>query len=141
MRRILILTNDKNNAVTLRTLLEKYRIEFEIAIGDETGRTILTERFMNLILLDAAAIKGGTSWIFPFLESRRLRIPIIVVGAGEGALTVPPANQGDVRFLPQPLEPEAIVAAIDAVDRESRKITLERVNAAPLAPLGSFSDD
>jgi len=138
MRRILILTNDKNNAVTLRTLLEKYRIEFEIAIGEETGRTILTERFMNLILLDAAAIKGGTSWIFPFLESRRLRIPILVVGADETALTAPIANADDVRFLPQPLEPEKIVAAIDATDHERRKHTLERVN---VAPLGSFSDD
>ncbi len=112
MKRILILTNDKNNAVRMRTMLESLRLEFEIAIGEDTGRAILSERFMSLILLDASALKGGTSWIFSFLDNRRLRVPIVILGGEEKMLRERPNDPDLVRFVAPPIDQEKVERAI-----------------------------
>jgi DNA-binding NtrC family response regulator len=109
---MLILTSDKQNAVRLRTMLEKMRLEFEIAIGEDTGRAILSERFMNLILIDASALKGGTSWVFSFLERRRLQVPIIILGAEESALKERPATLETIKFLPLPVDQARVEATL-----------------------------
>ncbi len=115
MRRVLILTTDKNNAVRLRTMLEDFRIEFEIAIGEDTGRTILSGRFMNLIMIDASSLVGGTSWVFSFLKERRLKIPVLVIGADEHSLREVPPDPGLVHFLPPPVDCERLEKALEEV--------------------------
>jgi len=112
---MLLLTNDKNNAVRLRTVFEKMNIEFEIAIGEETARAILSERFMNMIVIDAAALKGGTCWVFSFLHNRRLKVPVLVLGADHTILKEPPPDPSLVRFLPPPLDPQRIQQAVEEV--------------------------
>lgn len=112
MKRMLVLTSDKQNAVRLRTMLEGLRLEFEIAIGEDTGRTILSERFMNLVLIEASALKGGTSWVFSFLQRRRLHVPVIILGADESALREKPENLGDVRFISPPIDQAKVEAAL-----------------------------
>ena len=112
MKRMLVLTSDKHNAVRLRTMLVKLRLEFEIAIGEDTGRTVLSERFMNLVLIDASALKGGTSWVFSFLQRRRLHVPIIILGADESALREKPENMDDIMFIPPPIDQAKVEAAL-----------------------------
>ncbi len=117
MIRMLLLTNEKNNAVRLRTVFEKMELEFEIAIGEETARTILSERFMNLVVMDASVLKGGTCWVFSFLHTRRLRIPVLILGADHTALKEPPPDPELVRFLPPPLDPGRIRQAVEEIAR------------------------
>ena len=113
MKRILILTSDKNQAVQFRAMMESTRQEFEIAIGEETGRAILSQRYMNLILIDAATLKSGSSWVFEFLSNRGLRVPIVVLGAEKGSVKeVPSEDLPDVTFIAPPIDQRKLVGAI-----------------------------
>lgn len=143
MRRMLVLTCDKNNAVRLRTLLEKLRLEFEIAIGEETGRTILSERFMDLILLDASAIRAGMSWVFPFLEDRRLRMPVLVLGAAEGVLREAPPHPELIRWIPPPIDQARLEEAIDEAVRWIAPPSREHVllRESPFSLTTDFGDE
>ncbi len=114
MKRILILTSDKNQAVQLRAMMESIRQEFEIAIGEETGRAILSQRFMNLIMIDAATLKSGSSWVFDFLVNRGLRVPIVVLGAEKGSVKqVPCEDLPEVAFVAPPIDQKKLVGAIN----------------------------
>jgi DNA-binding NtrC family response regulator len=115
MKRILILTSDKNQAVQLRAMLESMRQEFEIAIGEETGRAILSQRYMNLIMIDAATLKSGSSWVFDFLTNRGLRVPIVVLGAEKNAVKeVPSEDLPQVAFVAPPIDLKKLSFAISA---------------------------
>ena len=143
MRRMLIITSDKNNAVSLRTLLEKFHLEFEIAIGEETGRTILSERFMDIIVIEASTMKGGTSWVFSFLASRRLSIPVVVLGAAQNTLADLPLDPALIRWVPPPLDGDKIMAAIREVERLGPRVTWDPATMvdSSIAPLASISED
>ena len=113
MKRILILTSDKNQAVQLRGMMEAMRQEFEIAIGEETGRAILSQRYMNLIMVDASTLKSGSSWVFGFLANRGLRVPIVVLGADKTVVKeVPSDDLPQVAFVPAPLDQKKLVCAL-----------------------------
>jgi len=114
MKRILILTSDKNQAVQLRAMLETVRQEFEIAIGEETGRAILSQRYMNLIMVDASTLKSGSSWVFGFLANRGLRVPIVLLGADRSVvMDVPSEDLPQVAFVPPPLDLKKLICAMN----------------------------
>ena len=108
MKRILILTNDKNNAFQLRNAFEDLRVEFEIAIGKESAHEILSTRYMNLIIIDAATLEGGSSWVFTFLAHKGLQIPVVILGADEKIIAKMSGIHGQVYCVSLPIDQEKL---------------------------------
>ena len=78
--RILILGNSKENTYEIRNLLDNRKFELEIALGPDIGKSILTERWMNLLIIHTEAIDERCSKLFEFLSDRDIEIPILIVG-------------------------------------------------------------
>lgn len=118
MRRILILTGDKTQAVHFRALLESFRAEFEIAIGEDIARSILSQRYMNMILIDASTLKLGSSWVFNFLANRGLQVPIVILGADASAVTGDLPESTDITCVPPPID----IAKLESILKVSARI-------------------
>jgi len=108
MRRVLLVARDKQHAVRLRNLLEELELEFEIAIGEEIGKGILSERYMDAVLVDASMIRSENFWLFSFLLNRRLPIPVVILG-GEGRdIPLPEGAEEQLRIYTAPIDPQRL---------------------------------
>ena len=78
--RILILGNSKETTYELRNLLDNHRFELEIALSADVGRSILSERWMNLLIIHTELLDERSARLFEFMADRDIEIPILVVG-------------------------------------------------------------
>jgi DNA-binding response OmpR family regulator len=78
--RILIVGNTKESTYEIRNLLDNRRFELEIALSPEVGRSILSERWMNLLIIHTELLDEKSLKLFEFLADREIDIPIMIVG-------------------------------------------------------------
>jgi DNA-binding response OmpR family regulator len=78
--RILIIGNSKETTYEIRNLLDNRRFELEIALTPEVGRTILSERWMNLLIIHTELLDERSMKLFEFLADRDIEIPIMILG-------------------------------------------------------------
>jgi len=78
--RILILGNSKETTYEIRNLLDNRRFELEIALTPEVGRSILSERWMNLLIVHTEMLDEKSAKFFEFLSDRDIDIPIMILG-------------------------------------------------------------
>ena len=78
--RILIIGNSKETTYEIRNLLDNRRFELEIALSPDVGKTILTERWMNLLIIHTELLDERSAKLFEFLADRDIDIPILILG-------------------------------------------------------------
>jgi hypothetical protein len=78
--RILILGETKENSYEIRNLLDNRCYELEIALSKDIGRTILSSRLMDLLVVHTEAIDDEIPDFFEFLSDRGISIPVMVLG-------------------------------------------------------------
>jgi DNA-binding NtrC family response regulator len=78
--RILIVGNSKESTYEIRNILDNHRFELEIALSPEVGKSILAERWMNLLIIHTDLLDERCEKLFEFIEDRDLDIPILIVG-------------------------------------------------------------
>jgi DNA-binding NtrC family response regulator len=78
--RILILGNSKESTYEIRNLLDNRRYELEIALSPEVGKSILSERWMNLLIIHTEILDERSVKFFEFLADRDIDIPILILG-------------------------------------------------------------
>ncbi len=78
--RILIVGGSKESAYEIRNLLDNRRFELEIALSPEVGRAVLSERWMNLIIIHTELLDERSEKFFEFIADRDIETPILVVG-------------------------------------------------------------
>ncbi|MBN1419105.1 MAG: hypothetical protein JXP34_10030 [Planctomycetes bacterium] len=116
-RRILVVGTTKECVFQIRSQLDGYPVELEIALGEEVARTVLRERVMHGIILDAAVAASEPVELLEFLLDRGLDIPVIFVGEGAEAAAagVPPDIVAVA--VPKPYAAEDLVAALRRTER------------------------
>ena len=82
--RILIVGNTKESTYEIRNLLDNRRFELEIALSPEVGRSILSERWMNLLIIHTELLDEKSAKFFEFLVDREIDIPIMILGEEAG---------------------------------------------------------
>lgn len=104
--RILIVGNTKESTYEIRNLLDNRRYELEIALTPEVGRNILSERWMNLLIIHTEMLDERSQKLFEFLQDRDIDIPILILGeeAERYREVVPARNEVECFEKPYPVD-------------------------------------
>src|SRR5271165_6009802 len=128
MRRVLVVDDEENIRLVLRTLLKKHGYEVEVADGGEAALAALDLFDPDVILTDVRMPRMGGLDLLGALRAKQLPATVIVMSAyGNVDLAIEAMKAGAYDYVSKPFKPDEIVLALrKAEERE----TLRRENRA-----------
>ncbi|HLK40978.1 MAG TPA: sigma-54 dependent transcriptional regulator [Polyangiaceae bacterium] len=128
MRRILVVDDEENIRLVLRTLLKKHGYEVEVADSGETALGALESFDPDVILTDVRMPRMGGLDLLATLKAKQHPATVIVMSAyGNVDLAIDAMKAGAYDYVGKPFKPDEIVLALrKAEERE----TLRRENRA-----------
>src|SRR5450432_1327114 len=137
MRRVLVVDDEENIRLVLRTLLRKHGYEVEIAESGEAALTMVDSFGPDVILTDVRMPKMGGLDLLATLRAKQNMATVIVMSAyGNVDLALEAMKAGAYDYVGKPFKPDEIVLALKkAEERES----LRRENAALKSQIRSES--
>jgi two-component system response regulator AtoC len=128
MRRVLVVDDEENIRLVLRTLLKKHGYEVEVAEEGEAALTALDSFDPDVILTDVRMPKMGGLDLLAALKAKQHTATVIVMSAyGNVDLAIEAMKAGAYDYVSKPFKPDEVVLALrKAEERE----TLRRENRA-----------
>ncbi len=128
MRRILVVDDEENIRLVLRTLLKKHGFEVEVADSGEAALALLEAFDPDVILTDVRMPRIGGLDLLATLKAKQHPATVIVMSAyGNVDLAIEAMKAGAYDYVSKPFKPDEIVLALrKAEERE----TLRRENRA-----------
>jgi two-component system response regulator AtoC len=128
MRRILVVDDEENIRLVLRTLLKKHGYEVEVADSGEAALGALESFDPDVILTDVRMPRMGGLDLLATLKAKQHPATVIVMSAyGNVDLAIEAMKAGAYDYVGKPFKPDEIVLALrKAEERE----TLRRENRA-----------
>jgi two-component system response regulator AtoC len=128
MRRILVVDDEENIRLVLRTLLKKHGYEVEVADSGEAALGALESFDPDVILTDVRMPRMGGLDLLATLKAKQHPATVIVMSAyGNVDLAIEAMKAGAYDYVSKPFKPDEIVLALrKAEERE----TLRRENRA-----------
>src|SRR5580704_12583848 len=128
MRRVLVVDDEENIRLVLRTLLKKQGYEVEVADGGEAALKALDSFDPDVILTDVRMPRMGGLDLLATLKAKQHPATVIVMSAyGNVDLALDAMKAGAYDYVGKPFKPDEIVLALrKAEERES----LRRENRA-----------
>jgi len=113
--RILIVGNSKESTYEIRNILDNRRFELEIALSPEVGRSILAERWMNLLIIHTDLLDDRCEKLFEFIADRDIEIPILIVGEEAKKYREVISTRNETEFFEKPYPVDEILNFIHAL--------------------------
>src|SRR5580658_2967807 len=128
MRRVLVVDDEENIRLVLRTLLKKHGYEVEVADSGESALALVDTFGPDVILTDVRMPKMGGLDLLATLKAKQNAATVIVMSAyGNVDLALEAMKAGAYDYVGKPFKPDEIVLALrKAEERES----LRRENRA-----------
>jgi two-component system response regulator AtoC len=128
MRRVLVVDDEENIRLVLRTLLKKQGYDVEVADGGEAALKALDSFDPDVILTDVRMPRMGGLDLLATLKAKQHPATVIVMSAyGNVDLAIEAIKAGAYDYVSKPFKPDEIVLALrKAEERE----TLRRENRA-----------
>jgi two-component system response regulator AtoC len=128
MRRVLVVDDEENIRLVLRTLLKKHGFDVEVAEGGEAALALLDSFDPDVILTDVRMPRMGGMDLLATLRAKQHPATVIVMSAyGNVDLAIEAMKAGAYDYVSKPFKPDEIVLALrKAEERE----TLRRENRA-----------
>jgi two-component system, NtrC family, response regulator AtoC len=128
MRRILVVDDEENIRLVLRTLLKKHGFEVEVADSGEAALALLDAFDPDVILTDVRMPRMGGLDLLATLKAKQHPATVIVMSAyGNVDLAIEAMKAGAYDYVSKPFKPDEIVLVLrKAEERE----TLRRENRA-----------
>ncbi len=128
MRRVLVVDDEENIRLVLRTLLKKHGYDVEVADGGESALAALESFDPDVILTDVRMPRMGGLDLLGALKAKQHPATVIVMSAyGNVDLAIEAMKAGAYDYVSKPFKPDEIVLALrKAEERE----TLRRENRA-----------
>jgi two-component system, NtrC family, response regulator AtoC len=128
MRRILVVDDEENIRLVLRTLLKKHGFEVEVADSGEAALALVDAFDPDVILTDVRMPRMGGLDMLATLKAKQHPATVIVMSAyGNVDLAIEAMKAGAYDYVSKPFKPDEIVLALrKAEERE----TLRRENRA-----------
>src|ERR1700683_4478517 len=128
MRRVLVVDDEENIRLVLRTLLKKHGYDVEVADSGESALALLDTFDPDVILTDVRMPKMGGLDLLGALKAKQHTATVIVMSAyGNMDLALEAMKAGAYDYVSKPFKPDEIVLALrKAEERE----TLRRENRA-----------
>jgi two-component system, NtrC family, response regulator AtoC len=120
MRRILVVDDEENIRLVLRTLLKKHGYEVEVAEGGEAALAALDSFDPDVILTDVRMPRMGGLDLLAALKAKQHPATVIVMSAyGNVDLAIDAMKAGAYDYVGKPFKPDEIVLALrKAEERE-----------------------
>jgi two-component system response regulator AtoC len=129
MRRVLVVDDEENIRLVLRTLLKKHGYEVEVADGGETALAALDSFDPDVILTDVRMPRMGGLDLLGALKAKQHPATVIVMSAyGNVDLAIEAMKAGAYDYVGKPFKPDEIVLALrkaeerEALRRENRAL-------------------
>ncbi|MBL9112392.1 MAG: sigma-54-dependent Fis family transcriptional regulator [Myxococcales bacterium] len=121
MRRVLVVDDEENIRLVLRTLLRKHGYEVEVADNGETALALVESFGPDVILTDVRMPKLGGLDLLATLRAKQSPATVIVMSAyGNVDLALEAMKAGAYDYVGKPFKPDEIVLALrKAEERES----------------------
>src|SRR5476649_1115487 len=128
MRRVLVVDDEENIRLVLRTILKKHGYEVEVADSGETALRLVDSFGPDVILTDVRMPKMGGLDLLAAVREKQIAATVIVMSAyGSIDLALEAMKAGAYDYVGKPFKPDEVVLALrKAEERES----LRRENAA-----------
>src|SRR5580698_2660941 len=128
MRRVLVVDDEENIRLVLRTLLKKHGYEVEVAESGEAALALVDSFGPDVILTDVRMPKMGGLDLLATLKAKQQPATVIVMSAyGSNDLALEAMKAGAYDYVSKPFKPDEIVLVLrKAEERE----TLRRENRA-----------
>jgi two-component system, NtrC family, response regulator AtoC len=129
MRRVLVVDDEENIRLVLRTLLKKHGYEVEVADSGESALAMVDTFGPDVILTDVRMPKMGGLDLIATLKAKQHPATVIVMSAyGNFDLALEAMKAGAYDYVGKPFKPEEIVLALrkaeerEALRRENRAL-------------------
>ena len=129
MRRVLIVDDEENIRLVLRTLLKKHGYEVEVATQGEEALTALDAFDPDVILTDVRMPRMGGLDLLAALKAKQHPATVIVMSAyGNVDLAIEAMKAGAYDYVSKPFKPDEVVLALrkaeerEALRRENRAL-------------------
>jgi len=121
MRRVLVVDDEENIRLVLRTLLRKHGYEVEVADNGEAALALVESFGPDVILTDVRMPKMGGLDLLATLRAKQSAATVIVMSAyGNVDLALEAMKAGAYDYVGKPFKPDEIVLALrKAEERES----------------------
>src|SRR6202789_182990 len=128
MRRVLVVDDEENIRLVLKTLLKKHGFDVEVADSGEAALAQLDAFDPNVILTDVRMPKMGGMDLLATLKAKQHPATVIVMSAyGNVDLAIEAMKAGAYDYVGKPFKPDEVILALrKAEERE----TLSRENRA-----------
>ena len=113
--RILILGQTKEHTYEVRNLLDHRKFEIEIGLSAEVAKTILTQRYMNLLILHTEVPLEAAKEFFTFVKDRAIDLPLLIFGEETTQLRELIPNWMDVSYFEKPYAVDEIYRCIEGL--------------------------
>jgi two-component system, NtrC family, response regulator AtoC len=128
MRRVLVVDDEENIRLVLRTLLRKHGYEVEVADSGETALALVDSFGPDVILTDVRMPKMGGMDLLATLKAKQYPATVIVMSAyGNVDLALEAMKAGAYDYVGKPFKPDEVVLALKKA--EEREV-LRRENRA-----------
>src|SRR5579872_3180238 len=128
MRRVLVVDDEENIRLVLRTLLKKHGYDVEVAEGGEAALAALDSFDPDVILTDVRMPKMGGLDLLATLKAKQHPATVIVMSAyGSIDMALEAMKAGAYDYVSKPFKPDEIVLALRKA--EEREV-LRRENRA-----------
>jgi two-component system response regulator AtoC len=128
MRRVLVVDDEENIRLVLRTLLRKHGYEVEVADGGEAALALVDTFGPDVILTDVRMPKMGGLDLLATLKAKQYPATVIVMSAyGNIDLALEAMKAGAYDYVGKPFKPDEIVLALKKAEERE---TLRRENRA-----------
>jgi len=129
MRRVLVVDDEENIRLVLRTLLKKHGYEVEVADGGEAALAALDLFDPDVILTDVRMPRMGGLDLLSALKAKQHPATVIVMSAyGNIDLAIEAMKAGAYDYVGKPFKPDEVVLALrkaeerEALRRENRAL-------------------
>ena len=128
MRRVLVVDDEENIRLVLKTLLKKHGYEVEVTDSGEAALALLDAFGPDVILTDVRMPKMGGLDLLAALDAKQSMATVIVMSAyGNIDLALEAMKAGAYDYVGKPFKPDEIVLAIKKAEERE---TLRRENRA-----------
>jgi two-component system response regulator AtoC len=128
MRRVLVVDDEENIRIVLRTLLKKHGYEVEVADSGEAALALVDSFGPDVILTDVRMPRMGGMDLLATLKAKQYPATVIVMSAyGNVDLALEAMKAGAYDYVSKPFKPDEIVLALKKA--EEREL-LRRENRA-----------
>jgi two-component system response regulator AtoC len=128
MRRVLVVDDEENIRLVLRTLLRKHGYDVEVADSGESALVLVDSFGPDVILTDVRMPKMGGLDLLATLKAKQYPATVIVMSAyGNIDLALEAMKAGAYDYVGKPFKPDEIVLALKKAEERE---TLRRENRA-----------